>query len=200
METEHNYSLIEKLAIVKTLDEIILADEKIDPGEEELLKKIMHRLEFNKDFVPEARKMRNDNSLNILSGMSPVKKKDFAKMMHEIAIVDGTVDDVEVNLIISIYREVGIDIEQPDTMDITFDLAYVYFESSNYNIYNEGPGGSRRNTLRQCVIKIEPVLNKLDAFLVSVITLDETRSIWGSEAILKPLQMKIVSNKNEKIT
>lgn len=194
-----DYSLIEKLAIVKTLDEIILANGEIHEGEKKYLSKLKKELDFNENFVKEARKMRTGNSIQILSQMSDQKKNKFANMMHRMAIADGSLDEREINLIISVYKEAGINVEDPSKLEIGFDLSYVYFESTNHNVYYEGLGGTRSNIKVNRAIKIEPVLFNTDKYSATILNTEGDLTIWKDEIVQKPLILNIENQTDNEI-
>ena len=85
----------EKLALVKMVDYVILADSKVDPAEMRYLTQLMDRFTFDSFFVGQARNLNKDKAFKILSLMSLPKKKEVAKLLDEVAISDGFVHDKE---------------------------------------------------------------------------------------------------------
>ena len=85
----------EKLAVVKMVDYVILADSKVDPAEMRYLTQLMDRFTFDSFFVGQARNLNKDKAFKILSLMSLPKKKEVAKLLDEVAISDGFVHDKE---------------------------------------------------------------------------------------------------------
>ncbi|SHJ69035.1 hypothetical protein SAMN04488007_1115 [Maribacter aquivivus] len=85
----------EKLALVKMVDYVILADSKVDPAEMRYLTQLMDRFTFDSFFVGQARNLNKDKAFNILSLMSLPKKKEVAKLLNEVAISDGFLHDKE---------------------------------------------------------------------------------------------------------
>ncbi|WP_299798105.1 hypothetical protein [uncultured Maribacter sp.] len=85
----------EKLAVVKMVDYVILADSKVDPAEMRYLTQLMDRFTFDSFFVGQARNLNKDKAFKILSIMSLPKKKEVAKLLDEVAISDGFVHDKE---------------------------------------------------------------------------------------------------------
>lgn len=187
------YSLIEKLAIVKSLDEIIIANGVIAPGEIKMLNEIMKQLEFNADFVDEARKMRFSDSLDVLNRMPLARKKLFAELMHKMAFADGYIDEMETNLIIDIYKEAAIDIENPENTTVDLDLSYLYFDSSGYYEYPTGKEGSRVFKEIPKLIKLEPIVDSKDEFSLMIYESSENRALWGREIAFKPILLKLIS-------
>lgn len=105
------FNLAEKLAMIKAIDEVILADGQVRSGEITTLKQLMAILKFDKDLILEARKITADEALSILSVMTASKKKALEVILGEIANADGMVDDHEISLILKIFKTVGIHYE-----------------------------------------------------------------------------------------
>ncbi|TDS18964.1 hypothetical protein DFQ03_0677 [Maribacter caenipelagi] len=89
----------EKLALVKMVDYVILADSKVDPAEMRYLTQLMDRFTFDSFFVGQARNLNKDKAFKILNLMSLPKKKEVAKLLDEVAISDGFVHDKELQKI-----------------------------------------------------------------------------------------------------
>ncbi|WP_324024237.1 hypothetical protein QSV08_14365 [Maribacter sp. BPC-D8] len=85
----------EKLAVVKMVDYVILADSKVDPAEMRYLTQLMDRFTFDSFFVGQARNLNKDKAFQILSQMTLPKKKEVAKLLNEVAISDGFLHDKE---------------------------------------------------------------------------------------------------------
>lgn len=89
------YTEEEKLAVVKMVDYVILADSKVDPAEMRYLTQLMNRFSFDSFFVGHARNLNKEKAFKILSLMSLPKKRELAKLLDEVAISDGFVHDKE---------------------------------------------------------------------------------------------------------
>ncbi|MDF4201770.1 hypothetical protein PXD56_02305 [Maribacter sp. SA7] len=85
----------EKLAVVKMVDYVILADSRVDPAEMRYLTLLMDRFSFDSFFVGQARNLNKEKAFKILSLMSLPKKREVAKLLDEVAISDGFVHDKE---------------------------------------------------------------------------------------------------------
>lgn len=109
------YNLAEKLAIVKAIDEVIIVDGQVDPGEIEFLKQLMDLLKFDRTLVEEARKITAKECMMILKGMPKNKKHALAVMLNEMANADGNFNEKEYRLIFNILLEAGISMD--DSMD-----------------------------------------------------------------------------------
>lgn len=89
------YTKEEKLAVVKMVDYVILADSKVDPAEMRYLTQLMDRFAFDSFFIGQARNLNKEKAFKILSLMSLPKKRELAKLLDEVAISDGFVHDKE---------------------------------------------------------------------------------------------------------
>ncbi|WP_396632422.1 hypothetical protein [Maribacter sp. R86514] len=89
------YTKEEKLAVVKMVDYVILADSKVDPAEMRYLTQLMDRFSFDSFFIGQARNLNKEKAFKILSLMSLPKKRELAKLLDEVAISDGFVHDKE---------------------------------------------------------------------------------------------------------
>ncbi|CAN0583762.1 tellurite resistance TerB family protein [Maribacter sp. 1_2014MBL_MicDiv] len=91
-----NYTKEEKLAVVKMVDYVILADSKVAPAEMQFLTQLMDRFTFDSFFIGEARNLNKDLAYKILSTMSLPKKKALAQLLDEVALSDGFVHEKEI--------------------------------------------------------------------------------------------------------
>ncbi|MDV7137343.1 TerB family tellurite resistance protein [Maribacter sp. TH_r10] len=105
-----NFSLAEKLAIVQTVDAVIIADGTVHKGELNAMGELMHRIEFDSNFILQARNISEEQAKLILRSMTMDKKKILMTILEEIAISDGFVHKKESDLIADIYS--FIDMEQ----------------------------------------------------------------------------------------
>tara|TARA_R110002167_G_scaffold163242_27_gene360050 strand:- start:237 stop:557 length:321 start_codon:yes stop_codon:yes gene_type:complete len=102
------FNQAEKLAIVKMVDSVILADEKIHNGEINALQQLMHSIGFDSNFIVDARNIEKNQSLLILDGMPDQKKKAMALILKEMAESDGFVHEKEMILILDVCATIGI--------------------------------------------------------------------------------------------
>lgn len=98
------FNLAEKLAIVKAIDEVILADGRIDKGEIVYLGQLMDVLDFDFDFVEQARRFNIRQAIGVLQSMTQQKKQSLAIMLHEMANADGEIDEAEMNVLVAVSR------------------------------------------------------------------------------------------------
>lgn len=99
----------EKLALVKMVDYVILADSKVDPAEMNLLTQLMQRFNFDSFFIGQARNLSKGRAFKILSLMPLDKKKTLANLLDEVAISDGFVHEKEIVMILETLDQMGIE-------------------------------------------------------------------------------------------
>jgi len=100
MNTPNNiFSSAEKLAVVKSLDAVIQVDGIVHDGEVNTLNELMLRLDFDTDFIIQARNTPTKQCAIILEAMSDDKKDILAIMLHEMAIADGFFHERESDMI-----------------------------------------------------------------------------------------------------
>lgn len=102
------FSLAEKLAIVQAVDSVILADGTVHKGEIEALTKLMKRIDFDSNFILQARNITPEQSNLVLRDMPDNKKKKLVLILEEIAISDGFVHKKEFALMSKIFSAMGI--------------------------------------------------------------------------------------------
>ena len=100
------FNLAEKLAIVKAIDEVILADGHLKMGEIRIMNKISGILDFNMDLIREAREIDARECMSILKAMHRSKKHALSVLLSEAANADGSVNERELNLIMGILEAV----------------------------------------------------------------------------------------------
>jgi uncharacterized tellurite resistance protein B-like protein len=106
-----DFSLAEKLAVVKAIDEVIKVDGQVKTEEINFLSQLMNVLKFDKDFVEEARQISAEDCLNVLKVMTDKKKNALAVLLNEMANADGVFKEDEYRLIFNLLMEVGINID-----------------------------------------------------------------------------------------
>lgn len=102
------FSLVEKFAIVQAVDSVIIADGTIHTGEIDALSQLMSRIDFESNFILQARNMSQEQGHIILRDMPYKKKKALATILEEIAISDGWVHEKESALMSTIFSYIGI--------------------------------------------------------------------------------------------
>ncbi len=105
------FSLVEKFAIVQAVDTVIVAEGTFRQSEIEALAKLMRRIDFETNFILQARNMSIEKSHSILQKMPYEKKKALVKILEEIALPDSFVHTNETSLINKIFSHIGIEEE-----------------------------------------------------------------------------------------
>jgi uncharacterized tellurite resistance protein B-like protein len=194
------FNLAEKLAIVKAVDEIILADGRIDKGEIAYLGQLMQVLDFDFDFVEQARKFNNRQAISVLQQMSEQKKQSLAIMLHEMANADGEIDDSEMNVLAAVFLAAGINLGGENEETTEFDVSDIYFESSDHLRYENGEHKSGPHGGAKRAIKVEPNIEGKSGYSVTTYNLDGVHPVWGNNVQMAPKQMKIISSDQHKTT
>ncbi|NHF60607.1 TerB family tellurite resistance protein [Flavobacteriaceae bacterium TP-CH-4] len=102
------FDLAEKLAIVKVIDSIIIADEVVHNGEINALSRLMLEIGFDSNFIADARNIDTAQGMQILIAMPEAKKKALAAILEDVAKSDGFVHEKEQALMTSILTDMGI--------------------------------------------------------------------------------------------
>lgn len=102
------FNLAEKIAIVKAIDEVILADGYASQSELIFLAQLMEILKFDSALIDEARKTTGNEGLSIIKAMPENKKTTLVVLLQEMAKADGKVDDREIDLIQNIISHIGV--------------------------------------------------------------------------------------------
>jgi len=102
------FSLAEKLAIVQALDSVVLADGIVHTGEISIISDLMNRLDFDSNFIVQARIVPKNQGLSILKEMTVEKKKALAIILDEVANSDGHFHEKEMELILNIFTATDI--------------------------------------------------------------------------------------------
>jgi len=104
-----DFNLAEKLAIIKAIDEVILADNHVDRKEIGFLNKILVILKFDPNLVEEARDIDAKEAISILASMPTNKKHALKVILNETAFSDGVISEEEFSLITRILGAAGIE-------------------------------------------------------------------------------------------
>ena len=102
------FDISEKLAIVHLIDSVIIADGKVHECEINALSKLMPIIDFDSNFLIQARTIDIDQSVLILKEMTEDKKSKLAEILEEVAISDGYVHEKESDVIRHVFSEIGV--------------------------------------------------------------------------------------------
>lgn len=101
------FDISEKLAMVNIIDSVIVADGEVHKGEINALSKLMEIIDFDSNFLIQARTIDIEQSIVILKGMQLEKKDRFVKILEDVALSDGFFHDKENDIINYIYSSIG---------------------------------------------------------------------------------------------
>ena len=102
------FNLAEKLAIVKMVESVIMADGIVHDREINALGVLMKRLDFESNFLLKVRTIEMSQGIAILKDMIDDKKNALALILEEMAIADGHFHEKEMALILKTCQELGI--------------------------------------------------------------------------------------------
>lgn len=190
------FNLAEKLAIVKIVDELILADGVIADEEIAYLRQLMDILDFDMNFVNEARKFNANQGLLILRGMTQIKKQSLAIILDQMARADGEVHDEEMKMIIAFFIALGINVGETNVKP-EIDLSDIYFESADHIRYQNGKQVSGPSGGAKRAIKVETNIEGKKGYTVTIYNLDGAHPMWGSNVQMAPKQMKVISKEED---
>ena len=97
-----NFDQDEKLAVVKAIAETIELDRKYKVGELMYLDELMKTLDFDMQFVEEARELSSLRAVSTLRSMSEEKKKALIIMIDKMTEADGTVHKKETDFVVNL--------------------------------------------------------------------------------------------------
>ncbi|WP_405410991.1 TerB family tellurite resistance protein [Maribacter sp. Asnod1-A12] len=102
------FDISEKLAMVHLIDSVIIADGEVHKGEINALTKLMTIIDFDSNFLIQARNIDLEQSVKILKNMSVSKKSSLAKILEDVAISDGHFHEKENEIIRHVFSEIGV--------------------------------------------------------------------------------------------
>lgn len=102
------FDISEKLAMVNVIDSVIVADGEVHKGEIDALSKLMAVIDFDSNFLIQARTIDTAQSVVILKDMPQEKKDKLAEILEDIALSDGFIHEKENDVINHIYAAIGI--------------------------------------------------------------------------------------------
>ncbi|MBC2838566.1 TerB family tellurite resistance protein [Robiginitalea sp. SC105] len=105
------FNLMEKLAVLKTIDEVIQLDNEVKEGEVKFMNRLSEKLEFEPGLIEEARRTDPAEALGVLRAMPREQKQVLARLLNEAANSDGDVDEREIQFIYRVLTAAGIRLE-----------------------------------------------------------------------------------------
>lgn len=101
---------MEKLAVIKAVDEVIQIDDTIKKGEVKFMDRLADSLAFDSHLLAEAREVEAAEVLAVLRAMPDTQKQTLARLLNEAANADGHVDEREIRFIYRIFSAAGIEV------------------------------------------------------------------------------------------
>lgn len=102
------FNLMEKLAVLKTIDEVIQMDEEIKDGEIDFMNRLTDTLDVEPNLIREARNTEPAEALAVLRVMPDEQKQLLARLLNEAANSDGEVDEREIQFVYRVLTAAGI--------------------------------------------------------------------------------------------
>ncbi len=102
------FNIAEKLALVNAINSVIVADKLIHKAELVVMNQLMQRIDFDSNFIIQARNISDEQGLLIIKAMPADKKMALAKILDEVANADGFFHEKEMELILRICTAMGI--------------------------------------------------------------------------------------------
>jgi uncharacterized tellurite resistance protein B-like protein len=106
-----NFSHGERLALTKTFDQLIIADQIVHNAEINYLDKLKELLDVDAVFLLKAKDLDDDLRIEILKDMTDNKKKYFMNLVVELVKSDGLPHINEVELINNLCESIGTYVE-----------------------------------------------------------------------------------------
>jgi uncharacterized tellurite resistance protein B-like protein len=106
-----NFSHGERLALTKTFDQLIIADQIVHNAEINYLDKLKELLDVDAVFLLKAKDLDDDLRIEILKDMTDNKKKYFMNLVVELVKSDGLLHINEAELINNLCESIGTYVE-----------------------------------------------------------------------------------------
>ncbi|CAZ98068.1 hypothetical protein Q4603_03480 [Zobellia galactanivorans] len=101
------FTLAEKLAMVHVVNSLILADGQVHNGEINAVSQLMRQIDFDSNFIMQARNIESEQALSILRQMPQEKKKNLESILEMTAISDGFKHTKESSLMAYIFESMN---------------------------------------------------------------------------------------------
>lgn len=106
-----DFSLAEKMAVIKITIEVMKADGMLHPEEMRFFEKLKATIDFDIPAVEDAEDLDKAKALATLKTMNYAKKKILSRILREAAIADAMLHKKEIGLIIDIFKKIGLEEE-----------------------------------------------------------------------------------------
>ncbi|MBU2945770.1 TerB family tellurite resistance protein [Zobellia uliginosa] len=101
------FTLAEKLAIVHVINSVILVDGHVHNGEIIALTQLMKQIDFDSNFIMQARNIDSEQAILILKEMPEKKKVNLESILEMTAISDGFKHAKENSLMTYIFESMN---------------------------------------------------------------------------------------------
>lgn len=111
----------ERIAVMRILQDIILADNKIDDREQLLLNEIAVLLELDKSAKQDVDNLNSLLALTIIHDFKQEYKEEFAKLMGQMIIVDKDINYNEVRIynVVNEFCDIKVEFEMDNYPEYT---------------------------------------------------------------------------------
>lgn len=103
---------MEKLGVLKAVDQVIRVDEMVYEGEVFFISQLSKVITFDRGLFDQAREIEFDEAMMILKNMPDYKKEALAMILNQAANSDGSVGDEELRTIRRIFKATGVDFQK----------------------------------------------------------------------------------------
>lgn len=112
----------ERIAVMRILFDIILADKKIDPREELLFGQIAENLQLGDSVRTEIEQLNSLLALSMIRNFTRDQKVELAQMMGKMIVVDNDINYNEVRIydVVNDYCNINVDFFHSDDLEYTF--------------------------------------------------------------------------------
>lgn len=102
------FTLDEKMALIKITTDVIKADGILHEGEMKFFEQLKKRIGFDIPHVEAAEDWDIDTATVFLNKMTYSKKKAVAEILKEVAVSDNSIHEKEMTLILAILANIGL--------------------------------------------------------------------------------------------
>jgi uncharacterized membrane protein YebE (DUF533 family) len=102
------FNMMEKLAVIKAVDELIRMDDAIEAGELDYMNQLAVALDFDSGQIVQAREVEAAEALAVIKVMPEDKKQFLLRTMTGAASSDGEVAEEEIHFIYRVFSAAGI--------------------------------------------------------------------------------------------
>lgn len=111
----------ERIAVMRILHDIILADNRIDEREQLLFGKIAEALGLDESVIQDVEKQNSLLALSIIHDFKQEQKEEFAKLMGQMIVVDRDINYNEVKIynVVNDFCKIEVEFEMDNYPEYT---------------------------------------------------------------------------------